>query len=81
MFTRIRVAMGIAFVALFITSISAFAKGGFSFIAITGSGLKDEIRSSDPALTEDFFAFADFYRNKTSEPRRRLRDQALLHRW
>ena len=68
MFTRIRVAMGIAFVALFITSISAFAKGGFSFIAITGSGLKDEIRSSDPALTEDFFAFADFYRNKTSEP-------------
>ncbi|HET6596503.1 MAG TPA: hypothetical protein VFG81_12830 [Anaerolineales bacterium] len=68
MFTRIRAALGIAFVVLFIMSINAFAKGGFSFIVITGAGLEDEIRSIEPALTEDFFAFADFYRHKTSEP-------------
>jgi hypothetical protein len=65
---RIRVAIGLAFVAILTATITAFAKGGFSFVAITGSGLKDEIRSTDPALTEDFFAFADFYRDKTSEP-------------
>jgi hypothetical protein len=67
-FTRIRIAMGLTFAAILITSITAFAKGGFSFITITGSDLKEEIRSTDPALTEDFFTFADFYRNKTSAP-------------
>jgi len=68
MFTRIRAAMGVAFVVLFITSINAFAKGGFSLIVITGAGVGDEIRSTEPVLTEDFFAFADFYRHKISEP-------------
>ena len=68
MFIRIRVALGLTFVMIFLTSITAFAKGGFSFIAINGPSLKAEVRSSDPALTEDFFAFADFYRNKTGAP-------------
>jgi hypothetical protein len=47
---------------------AAFAKGGFSFITITGPKIEREIRSDDSSLTEDFFAFADFYRNKTSTP-------------
>lgn len=68
MFRRIRIAIGFALMAIFMTSIIAFAKGGFSFVAVTGSGLEGEVRSTDPALTEDFFAFADFYRNKTREP-------------
>ena len=68
MSTRIRIAMEFAFAAILMTSIPVFAKGGFSFISITGAGLKEEIRATDPALTEDFFAFADFYRNKTSAP-------------
>ena len=68
MFTCIRIAMGITLAAILITSIPVLAKGGFSFIAITGSDFKGEIRSTDPALTEDFFAFADFYRNKTKAP-------------
>ena len=68
MFTRIRIAMAFAISAVLMTTIHAFAKGGFSFISITGVGLKEAIRATDPALTEDFFAFADFYRNKTSAP-------------
>jgi hypothetical protein len=66
MFTRIRIAMVFALAVILITSITAFAKGGFSFIAITGENLEKEIRSTDPALTENFFAFADFYRHKTN---------------
>jgi hypothetical protein len=68
MFTRIRTAIGFAVLTALVMTISAFAKGGFSFIAITGPNLKEEIRSTDLTLTEDFFAFADFYRNKTSAP-------------
>lgn len=68
MFTRIRLAMGLAILAILIASSIAFAKGGFSFIAITGPNLKEEIRSDDLALTEDFFAFADFFRDKTIAP-------------
>ena len=68
MLTRIRKAALLALAAALITSITAFAKGGFSFISIKGGGLKEEIRSEDPALTEDFFGFADFYQHKTSAP-------------
>jgi hypothetical protein len=68
MFTPIRLALGIALLAILIASSTAFAKGGFSFIAITGPNLEEEIRSSDLALTEDFFAFADFYRDRIKAP-------------
>jgi len=68
MFTHIRLALGITLLAILIASSTAFAKGGFSFIAITGPNLEEEIRSSDLALTEDFFAFADFYRDRTTAP-------------
>lgn len=68
MFFRIRAAFGIALLIALIASITAFAKGGFSFISITGGNLKDELRVTDPDLTTDFFAFADFSRAKTKAP-------------
>ena len=68
MFSRIRVALGIALLLSLITSIPVFAKGGFSFITISGPTLKEEVRATDAALTADFFAFADFYRDKATAP-------------
>jgi hypothetical protein len=68
MFSRIRGAFGFALLLILITSITAYAKGGFSFIAIRGPSLKEEVRSTDSALTEDFFAFANFFRDRTKEP-------------
>lgn len=63
-----RAAFAFALLITLISSITAFAKGGFDFIAITGLGLKEEVRIADAALTEDFFTFANFYENKTKEP-------------
>ena len=68
MFTRIRIAAGLAILLALVTSISVLAKGGSSFIAVTGPGLKEELRATDTGLTEDFFAFADFYRDKVEAP-------------
>lgn len=68
MFSRIRVGFGFALLITLLTSITAFAKGGFSFIIITGPNLKEAVRATDLALTTDFFAFADFYRDKTKTP-------------
>jgi hypothetical protein len=68
MFSRIRIAAGLALLLVLVTSITVFAKGGFSFIVITGPGLKEEVRATDSSLTEDFFAFADFYRDKIEAP-------------
>jgi hypothetical protein len=48
---------------------SVLAKGGFSFISITGPGIDEDIRATDLKLTEDFFAFADFYRDKVEAPK------------
>jgi hypothetical protein len=63
-----RIPLGIAFLFSLITSMTVLAKGGFAFITITGPNLKEPIRAADPALTDDFFAFADFYRSKVKEP-------------
>ena len=68
MFSQIRVAVGLALMMSLLTSITAFAKGDFYLIVVTGADLKDEVRILDPALTTDFFAFADFYRGKTEAP-------------
>ena len=68
MFTRIRIASGFALAALLITSVSAFAKGAFDFITITGPNLKQAVRITDTSLTTDFFTFANFYENKTKAP-------------
>lgn len=68
MFTRIRFAVGLAVLLTLVTSITVFAKGGFSFIVISGPGLKEEVRATDTGLTEDYFAFADFYRDRVEAP-------------
>lgn len=68
MFSRIRMAIGLALLLTLFTSIHVSAKGSFSFISVTGGKLADEVRISDPALTQDFFIFADFYRNKAEAP-------------
>jgi hypothetical protein len=68
MFSRIRIALGLALLMSLLTSITALAKGNFSFIAITSAKLKNEVRLSDPALTHDFFTFADYFQNKTETP-------------
>jgi hypothetical protein len=36
------------------------AKGSFDYIEVKGPGITGDIVITDPALTEDFFAFADF---------------------
>ena len=69
MLSRIRNAVGLACLLALITSIAVLAKGGFSFISITGPGIDEEIRATDLKLTEDFFAFADFYRDKVEAPK------------
>ena len=68
MCSRIRIALGLALLFSLLTSMTALAKGQFSLIAVTGGQLKDEVRLSDPALTRDFFTFADFYRGRTEAP-------------
>lgn len=69
MFFRIRVALGMALLVTLTTSIAALAKGGFSFISVTGGDLKDELRLTDPDLTNDFFTFADFSQARTKAPK------------
>ena len=69
MFSRINHAAGLALFLALLVSVTVFAKGGFSFIAITGPGLDEEIRATDLKLTEDFFAFADFSRDKANPPK------------
>ncbi len=68
MFSRIRVVFGIALLLALLTFVNAFAKGSYSFITITGSNLKEAVRVTDPALTTDFFAFADFSQDRTKAP-------------
>ena len=68
MFSRIRLALGLALLLTLFTSVTVFAKGDFSFISVTGAKLKAEVRLSDPALTKDFFTFADFYQNRAEAP-------------
>ncbi|MFN8405511.1 MAG: hypothetical protein U0V48_18460 [Anaerolineales bacterium] len=68
MFSKHRIALGLAFMLALITSVIVYAKGAFSFIAVTGGSLKQEARVTDSNLTEDFFAFSVFYENKTKEP-------------
>lgn len=57
-----------ALLAAWFAAIPVLAKGGYAFITITGPDLKDTVRTSEVALTEDFFAFADFYRNRVEAP-------------
>jgi hypothetical protein len=64
MFSRIRIAFGLALLLSLSTSVTAFAKGGFSFITISGPNIKETVRVTDTALITDFFTFANFYEDK-----------------
>ena len=68
MLIRIQIAAGFALAVLLMTSMTAFAKGGFDFITITGPNLKQAVRVTDTSLTTDFFTFANFYENRTKAP-------------
>lgn len=68
MFSRIRTAFGLALLLSLLTSMTVFAKGGFSFITITGADLKDVVRVTDKSLTISFFAFSNFYEDRTDAP-------------
>ncbi len=68
MFSRIRIALGLAALVALIASITVFAKGSYAFITIVGPNINDAVRSTDQLLTADFFAFADFYNDKTAAP-------------
>lgn len=61
-------AFGLVAIMAGLTVTTVSAKGGYSFITITGPDLQEAIRTSDLALTEDFFAFADFYRDRVEAP-------------
>lgn len=60
--------IGLAVLIACITAVAVSAKGGFSFITISGGDAAEVLRTSDIALTEDFFAFADFYRDRAEAP-------------
>ena len=66
MFTRIRIALGLAVVLMLTTS--ALAKGSFTFMLVSGRNLKTDVVVTDPAVTADYFAFADFFHGKANEP-------------
>lgn len=68
MFSRFRSSLGLALLLSLVTSITVLAKGGFSFITVTGADLKEPARLSDPALTESFFTFANFFEDGTEAP-------------
>ena len=53
---------------LFVPSAFVFAKGDFSFITVKGPGITGEINITNPALTGDFFAFADFSKGPIDPP-------------
>jgi len=68
MFSRTRIAFGLALLMILLGFSHVSAKGGFSFIQVSSPDLKETILLSDLALTEDVFAFAEFYENQTDAP-------------
>lgn len=53
---------------VFIPTMLVFAKGEFDYITVKGPGITGEIDVTNPALTEDFFAFADFSKGEVPAP-------------
>jgi hypothetical protein len=47
---------------------AVFAKGNFDYLTVKGPGITGEINITNPALTEDFFAFADFTQGEVPPP-------------
>lgn len=51
-----------------IPSVSVFAQGDFDYLAIKGPGITGEINVTNPVLTGDYFAFADFTQGEVPPP-------------
>lgn len=53
---------------LFVPTTLVFAQGGFDYITIKGPGIIGEIDVTNPALTQDYSAFADFTQGEVPAP-------------
>ena len=53
---------------VFLPSAYVLAKGNFDYLTISGPGVTSEINVTNPALTQDFFAFADFTKGEIPAP-------------
>jgi len=53
---------------LLIPAALVLANGGFDYITIKGPGVTGELNVTNPALTSDFFAFADFSKGAIDPP-------------
>ena len=53
---------------LLIPAVTVLAKGNFDYITIKGPGITGEINVTNPALTEDFFAFANLSQGAIEPP-------------
>ena len=53
---------------ILLPTMGVVAKGEFDYIAIKGPGIVGEIDVTNPALTGDFFAFADFTQGEVPAP-------------
>ncbi len=47
---------------------AVFAKGKFDYLTVKGPGITGEINITNPVLTSDFFAFADFTQGEIPPP-------------
>lgn len=55
-------------IGLLIPTMLVFAQGNFDYLAVKGPGITGEINITNPALTGDFFAFADFTQGEVPAP-------------
>lgn len=53
---------------LIIPTMIVFAKGNFDYIVVKGPGITGDISITTPALTQDFFVFADFSQGDVPPP-------------
>ena len=49
-------------------STAALAEGQFDYIVIRGFGIVEDINISNPVLTQDYYAFADFSKGDVNPP-------------
>ena len=57
-----------ALVVILTPALHVLAKGEFDYLLVKGPGITGEIDITDPALTHDFFAFADFSQGSIEAP-------------
>ena len=63
-----KIAIKVLVLSLLIPTMVVFAKGDFDHIVVKGPGIAGELDVANPALTQDFFAFADFSKGSIAPP-------------